>query len=114
MSIVKIGLIDPDTGKFLQVYLDKTPYLVLGNYIGIHAKIFEKFLKIRCVGFETVRLRGPEFGPSLKGQRYELVGAGVFDIVDDEISLHGKSGGYNMGPDKNHAQELSKLAAKKL
>jgi len=46
---------------------------------------------------------------SPKGRSYELVGAGRFDKSDEKIILYGNSFDYQIGPNEEHAQEISKL-----
>ncbi len=104
-------IVKPDNfeyGKFIQIYLDDRPHLILANHNLAHQDILEQILRESEIRFETVRLNGPNYGPDLFGGRYKLVGAG-WVFVDATLELSGQSDSYRIGPNEEHSREVQTL-----
>ncbi len=110
-----VGSLPKGFGKSLQLYLDKEPYLVVGDSSIRHHAILKSFLSQHKIPFSEGMLNGPEFGPLAFGEHYQLVGAGRAVLYySDKIVLSGSSDSYRISSDKKHAREISNLLTKKV
>lgn len=104
-------------GKAIQVYLDKVPYLIVGDEsCWKHPGMLKKFLLDNDIPFEESWLYGNNFGPLALGKgEYKLAGAGWADLwYADKIMLSGQSDSYRMSPNERHAKEISDLLDRKV
>ena len=87
--------------KFVQIYINKEPYLRFAKEEKFHYEILENILnefELSYKEFEGVI--------SKKGSNYELVSAGKAKLSEEEIILFGLSVDYEMRPNKKHLKEL--------
>jgi hypothetical protein len=97
-------------GKFIQVCANDELYLWFGSGIFLHGEIFNDLLGALKIPYETFEEGEDKIKiPKGKGKNYELIGAGLFKKRDGKYILYNISGSYWIKPDKNHADEISKL-----
>jgi len=96
-----------ESNKFIQLEIKGQPYLrfIRPTDVRDHFDIFSNTL-IEEFGI-IPEFQGPI--PKVKGDNYELVGAGLFKYKEDLITLYGQSDDYQIGPNKKHATKISKL-----
>lgn len=96
--------------KALQVYLKESPYLVIGVEGRKHHEMLKIFLTDNQIPFRETILKGPNFGPTMIGENYRLVGAGWADLnYKDGIELSGYSDSYGISTDEKHARDISDI-----
>ncbi len=99
---------NPKSNKFIQLYVNNKPYLrfIRPSDVRYHFDILANTLMDEFgMGFKSER----EI-PKKKGERYEMVGAGIFEKIDDKkVRLYGASRDYLIGPNKEHADKISEL-----
>ena len=95
-------------GKFLQLYVDTKPYLITGRTERVHREMLKEVLSDAHIPFKTEKLFIGE-GPSPRGDRYQLTGAGLMYIDDDTLLLSGQSDSYELKPDRYHVQDIKNL-----
>lgn len=94
--------------KALQIYLKESPYLIIGGGGRKHHEMLKIFLTDNKIHFIERMLKGPNFGPTMIGENYRLVGAGWVDLnYKDRIELSGWSDSYGISTDEKHARDIS-------
>ena len=89
----------------MQLYIDHNPHLVFG-YSGLkHFQLLEQLLEREHISFKRTLL-GPDIGPEIKGERYELVGAGWANIGENGCELDLDSKSYKISIDEEHRQKM--------
>lgn len=98
-----------NSGKFIQVYANNKPYMRFFNEKTLHGEMLEDLLSDLKIKF-NLKYFGDDYLPEPNGQDYTLVGAGDFiDTKQNKILLRNKSYSYRIKPNKEHAEEISKL-----
>ena len=107
----RIGEIPSEgSGKFVQVKIDDEPYIRLGPMERVHSNMLKDLLIEAEVEFKTIKDQAGENIVKRKGERYDMVGAGVYRVPRNQelIILTGKSMGYEIGPNIEHLGQLAK------
>jgi hypothetical protein len=99
---------NPNSNKFIQIYVNEKPYFrfIRKDDTRYHFDILANTL------IDEFKMPFPsERGiPLRRGRGYHLVGAGKFEVGENEkITLYGVSIDYLVGPNRKHAEEISKL-----
>lgn len=106
--IPTINKTSEEYGKFIQIKYNKKPYFRFLSRNYTHARGLNNFLKENTIEFAKLKGTYEDLIPSPKGDNYELVGAGTFTEIEG-YKLNGESSEYEIGPNKEHAEEISKL-----
>ena len=122
MEIQIVNDFDSNLGKFIQVYVKDKPYFRFSSGSLLHGHAFKDLLDSLKIEYETFEEGFNDIEgnlsvikiPKREGKDYELVGAGTFRRMDPKYSLSDKSGSYWIGPNKKHAEEISKLTGLEL
>jgi len=89
--------------KFVQLYVNKEPYLRTGDIFDSHASILETALMEFGIEFETGKNNINEDIPLLRGVKYLTPGMGSAIIIDGEFDVNAlKSSDYNIGVNRKH------------
>jgi len=115
-EILIINNFEKDWGKFIQVYAENGLYLWFGSGRFLHGHIFNDLLNALKIPYNTFE-EGFDDGesvssikiPKKKGKNYELIGAGLFKKEEGKYFLYDNSSSYWIGPNKAHADEISKI-----
>lgn len=92
-----------DDYKFIQVYIDGVPCLIVESEQLFHGQILEKILvEHEITDFEKFNISRYLTAPVAKGNRYELTGAGICVREENVLLFSGKSVDYEVRPDKEH------------
>ena len=105
-----IGLPDEGRFKIVQLFMDKHPVMLCASTKNSHQYILGDYLKSKGIDYALMP-EGEHMLPSVKGERYEVVGMG-----ECEIKLHlnffqlpcGKSYDYSIGPNEDFNEQLKK------
>jgi len=112
-----INNFEENFGKFIQICANNQLYMWFGSERFLHGHILNKLLSALNIQYETfvegfcdrnINL------PKISGQDYELVGAGFFERKEGRYILYGISDSYLNGPNKEHAEEISKITGLEL
>ena len=103
--------------KVIQLYIDSKPYLRFGEVWGLHARILMNLLRDNNILYKTM---GREYDdgyfevPALRGDRYQVCGAGKakIDLENKSASFGERSVGYRIGIDKKHLDSIKILQPK--
>jgi hypothetical protein len=117
MEVPIVNEFDSNLGKFIQVYVKDKPYFRFSSGSLLHGHAFKDLLDSLEIDYETFEedfndIKGNHSIikiPKREGKNYELVGAGTFRRMGPKHNLSDKSGSYWIGPNKEHAEEISKL-----
>jgi hypothetical protein len=112
-SLIKIDGFNGLEGKVVQLYLNDTPILAVGNKNKLnHGTILDAVLEIYKIPYNKVGLFDRTMHAEIKGDQYQAVGMGYGIFEDDTIFLHGSSIGYRVygdkmvGIDKDHITKV--------
>ena len=100
-----------DTTKFVQIFIEKKPYLIIGKEGEHHKNILERTLKDFNLEFNFVGGYFEKEVPNLKGIKYEAVGMGMVYIEKNKMYIfqNSKSHEYDICPNKEHIEKINKL-----
>ena len=99
-------------GKFIQAYVRGKPYIKMGTADDFHGILLIELLDEQRVHFKLVNDDDGGIAPAIKGDEYELVGAGQVDggfaIREGEFVLYGESISYStLKPNQKHLDDLA-------
>ncbi|MFW6450472.1 MAG: hypothetical protein ACOCZ6_05450 [Nanoarchaeota archaeon] len=105
-----VSEIEDDLGKVVQLYVDYTPVLAVGNLNTYHEHILENVLLELGASPVKEKLSSGRYRVKKDGPLYQAVGMGVADFFpweEKRIYLSRESLVYDMEIDLQHAKDLN-------
>jgi hypothetical protein len=99
-------LLDGTFLKFVQVNINEKPYLRM--WVAYHSSILERLLSEFNMKFDKIS-NNSGLVPSVKGDNYELVGAGKIRLLGDKLNFYDASTDYMVyvrGTNRKNLEEI--------
>jgi hypothetical protein len=113
MAITEPSFTWPESGvyKVVQLSIDGKPLLAFGNII--HGNILASVLRKFGIEYKLLENRLHERVPAIEGEHYKVLGAGkaAIDAESKKAYFWDISGGYGIGINEEHVNEIRKLYA---
>jgi|SRR3989344_922280 len=90
-------------GIVVQLFVEERPVLRVGRFMNRHYRVLEEALNEFGLSFRTEQRRNYNI-PTLEGEKYKVVGMGLYVCMGNEILFRGKSLDYKIGINKEHLE----------
>lgn len=88
-------------GIVVQLFVEDRPIIRAGRFMNRHYKVLEDALNEFGLSFKTEQIKNYNI-PTLEGEKYKVVGMGLYVCRGNEILFWGKSLDYQIGINKEH------------